>query len=135
MSFHVPEKYRAPGPAWQYKTNNGAFMLPPVHRVSKLRIKALAAEGGGWEHVFISCSTRRPTWEEVRFVKNLFWDLEDAVIQFHLPESELAKKTPLALASNPFGAHLWRPQKEEGGVLVRPPDWMFDFLHQGVSTK
>lgn len=62
-----------------------------------------SSDGLGWEHVSISLSKKRcPIWEEMCMVKELFWDKEDAVIQFHPPESEYISMAKYCL-------HLWRP--------------------------
>ena len=45
------------------------------------------------------------------FVKTVFWDREDCVVQFHPPESEYVN-------DHPFCLHLWRPV---GVVIARPP--------------
>ncbi len=55
----------------------------------------------GWEHVSISAARRTPLWSEMCFVKDLFWDPEETVIQFHPPKSEY-------INNHPFVLHLWR---------------------------
>src|SRR5262245_49880657 len=47
--------------------------------------------GEPWEHVSVHAEQgkrkeKTPVWPEMCFVKNLFWDKEDSVIQFHPPE-------------------------------------------------
>lgn len=64
-----------------------------------------------WEHVSISTQTRCPTWEEMCFVKDLFWDEEDCVVQYHPPKSDYINCHPRCL-------HLWRPI---GLEIPRPP--------------
>lgn len=71
-----------------------------------LRIVSSAAEAGdtladGWEHVSVSTERRIPNWTEMCFVKNLFWDEEDCVVQFHPPASRYVNRHPYCL-------HLWR---------------------------
>lgn len=60
----------------------------------------------GWEHVSVSVihgtKSRIPTWEEMCKVKDLFWDKDDCVIQYHPPESKYINNHPNVL-------HLWRP--------------------------
>ena len=56
----------------------------------------------GWEHVSVSANKRPPTWDEMCFVKNIFWDEEEMVVQFHPPKSEYVNFHPHCL-------HLWRP--------------------------
>ena len=56
----------------------------------------------GWEHVSISTNRRAPNWQEMCFVKDLFWDEQECVIQFHPPRSEYVNNHAYCL-------HLWRP--------------------------
>ena len=55
----------------------------------------------GWEHVSISAARRTPTWPEMSFVKDLFWDDEETVLQFHPPKSQYVNNHRYVL-------HLWR---------------------------
>lgn len=111
MSFHVPNKFRVQtglyGSAPEHG-NNGAFVIPPNAKDS-LRsnivgpdLLTIASDGLGWEHVSVSLGTRCPTWEEMCRVKNIFWDEEDCVMQFHPSKSEYVNNHPYCL-------HLWRP--------------------------
>lgn len=65
---------------------------------------------GGWEHVIVSTHRRCPNWQEMCFVKDLFWDAEECVIQFHPPRSEYVN-------NNPYELHLW---KHESGHPTPP---------------
>lgn len=57
-----------------------------------------------WEHVSVTVKDepRCPTWEEMAWVKGLFWDAEELVVQFHPPKS-------LHVNYHPTCLHLWRP--------------------------
>lgn len=105
MAFKVPEKYRQKnginGALKSDSTfgNNGMFMIKSAKLKSSLTV--IASDGAGWEHVSVSLSHRTPTWEEMCFVKSLFWNEEDAVIQIHPPKSEYVN-------THPFTLHLWR---------------------------
>lgn len=56
----------------------------------------------GWEHVSVELYARRlPTWEEMCFVKDLFWDDEEEVVQIHPKKSQYVDMTE--------ALHLWRP--------------------------
>lgn len=104
MSFHVPEQYRVPhGPLGSTckDGNNGAFLVP--HPTSKhLTFGVIASDGEGWEHVSVSFAVRTPTWKEMCFIKELFWDPEDWVVQYHPGKDAYVNVHPFAL-------HLWRP--------------------------
>lgn len=67
----------------------------------------------GWQHVSVS-ARRMPNWIEMCFVKDLFWDQEECVIQYHPPRSRYVNCHPTCL-------HLWKP---DGIVIPTPPMWM-----------
>lgn len=79
-------------------TANGVFMV----RRKGIVLRMIASDGDGWEHVSVSTTTRCPTWEEMCFVKGLFFTPDEAVIQYHPPEEEYVNNHPYCL-------HLWRP--------------------------
>lgn len=102
MSFHVPNKYRVRQGDFASDDsigNNGLFVIPLA--VSQV-VMAMAGDGLGWEHVSVSRRDRCPTWSEMCQVKDLFWDEEDCVVQYHPPKSEYVNNHPYCL-------HLWRP--------------------------
>jgi len=72
-------------------------------------------EAEGWEHVSVSREDRTPTWEEMCFVKNLFWEDYECVIQLHPPSSKHINIHPNCL-------HLWKNTHQNvklpPGVLV-----------------
>ena len=114
--FRVPEESRitvgtlASPPAVLY----GAFMLPSPESGWWLFCIACDAEGHpdvpgsvDWEHVSVSARsarqrrTRTPSWREMAFIKDVFWQDEDVVVQFHPRRSEYVNQHPNVL-------HLWR---------------------------
>ena|SRR5688500_9455522 len=72
--------------------------------------EASGLTGVPWEHVSVHSfqgggGSRRlftPTWAEMCYVKSLFWEPEDVVIQFHPAESQYVNMHKHVL-------HLWRP--------------------------
>jgi len=61
------------------------------------------SNGGGWEHVSVSLKSKKiPNWEEMCFVKDLFFGDEECVVQYHPPKSEYV--------NNVNALHLWRKQ-------------------------
>ena len=113
--FKVPKEYRLKtgslGSDESYG-NNGVFIIPLTNIK---QIRCIASDGEGWEHVSVSVSIKEtiriPKWEEMSFIKRLFWDDEDCVIQFHPPQSEYVNCHPDVL-------HLWR----ECGVNYKTPN-------------
>jgi len=114
--FHVPEKFRMLyhplyGRMDSSNGNNGVFNF----FWQGYDIYCIASDEGGWEHVSISTSRKRtPTWEIMCRVKDLFWDEEDCVIQFHPPRSQYVNDHKDVL-------HLWRPTNKN---IETPPKWM-----------
>jgi hypothetical protein len=109
--FKVPEKFRIQdGPLESDKSygNNGAFRIPH----NGLIIATISSDEIGWEHVSVSIKkkngtqiNRCPTWEEMCLVKDLFWDDEDVVIQYHPKKSEY-------INNHKYCLHLWRPNNK-----------------------
>src|SRR5262245_32080714 len=91
--------------------NNGAFDIESPEPGWRLAIIAsdgsedCGVEGAlGWEHVSLrayrGAQNRTPTWKEMAFIKGLFWDDEDVVMQLHPRKSEYVNVHPYVL-------HLW----------------------------
>ena len=71
------------------------------------RLFIIAANGDSWDHVSVSVvgSMATPNWDEMCFVKDLFFEPEEAVFQLHPPHSRYVNVHAGYL-------HLWRPQHE-----------------------
>lgn len=103
--FNVPNKYRLRkhvlmGSDDSYG-NNGVFIVP-YETLGALN--CIASDQWEWEHVSITIPDHDspPTWEIMCYVKDLFWGVEDCVIQYHPPKSKYINCHPGCL-------HLWRP--------------------------
>lgn len=118
--LHVPEKARILdhpdlGSSIEFG-NNGAFHLPSCENGWTLFI--ICSDQDDWEHVSVHARKgviiRTPSWKEMCFIKDLFWDSEDIIIQYHPKKSEYVNLHPGTL-------HLWRPIKQE---IPTPPKYM-----------
>jgi len=113
--FHVPEKYRIKtgrlGSSESFG-NNGYFQIPTKPGASPLAV--IASDGGYWEHVSVSYPHKTPSWDDMCFIKQLFWDADDVVIQFHPAEKDYVNHHKYCL-------HLWRPI----GVAIPTPPPIF----------
>ncbi len=114
--FHVPEEHRITTgrmASTSKQGNNGAFELPPIRGGRTLF--CLVSDGMGWEHVSVHVLDGKrmhtPTWSEMCHIKDLFWDAEDLVVQYHPPKSEYVNNHPYVL-------HLWRPTDQ---TIPNPP--------------
>lgn len=114
--FHVPEEYRITKGRVASTSefgNNGVFEIPPIRGGRKLF--CVASDGAGWEHASVHVLDGRrmhiPTWSEMCHIKDLFWDDEDLVIQYHPPKSNYVNNHAYVL-------HLWRPTNQK---IPNPP--------------
>lgn len=98
----------------------GAFVFEhafkPLHRVMCVCIASSGDLKAGvpWEHVSVHAvdngHERTPTWLEMCWVKDKFWE-EECVVQFHPPHSQY-------INTHPHTLHLWRPLL---AVIPMPP--------------
>ncbi len=74
----------------------------------RVKVRAIAGDGYGWDHVSVSLPGRNrcPTWDEMCTVKDLFFPPDESAIQFHPPTSEYVN-------THPYVLHLWRIQDGE----------------------
>jgi hypothetical protein len=96
----------------RFDGNNGQFFIPlPRVDCEPPYALCMVSDGEGWEHVSVSVYrnatdrislSRCPTWEEMCHVKDLFWEPEEAVIQYHPRRSQYRNLHKYVL-------HLWRP--------------------------
>lgn len=111
----VPQLRSTPG------AHRGCFWI----RTGRDVIRIIASDGinpddpfdalSGWEHVSVSVATpkglRVPTWAEMCAVKDLFWNEDECVVQYHPPRAEYVNHHPCTL-------HLWRHNSRD---FLRPP--------------
>lgn len=88
----------------------GAFQIPVNYSVI---LRCIATDGfdgkvdTGWEHVSVHAfdtifgKQRIPKWDEMNFVKNVFWEPTECVVQYHVPKSD-------HININENVLHLWR---------------------------
>ena len=98
----------------------GAFLIPHPEK-GHLRLEVLAVSGTipdaeGWDHVSVKVrdlnrSVRLPGWLEMEFVRKLFWEEHETVLQFHVPVAQHINEHPAVL-------HLW---KHLGTEVQLPP--------------
>ena len=88
----------------------GAFEARSPRSGEKLFI--VASTGEGWDHVSVSCQKRCPTWEEMSYVKRLFFLPGEVAYQLHVGEADHINFHENCL-------HLWRCLDAE--VPLPPP--------------
>lgn len=76
------------------------------HPLFKKPMTVVFSNGMGWDHVSVSYPSRTPNWEEMCIVKDIFFEKDEMVIQYHPVESEYVN-------NHPYTLHLWKPQNKE----------------------
>lgn len=94
--------------------NNGAFGIPS----GGITLHVIASDGGGWDHVSVHgawgdlpAENVTPAWDQMCYVKSLFFRGDEWVVQYHPAESKYKNVHPHTL-------HLWRSQT---AVMPTPP--------------
>jgi len=79
----------------------------------KKPIQIISSISDGWEHVSVTYFRKKktPGWDVMCFVKNLFWEADETVVQFHPPQSEYVNNHAYVL-------HLWKPTEH---TISLPP--------------
>jgi hypothetical protein len=90
--------------------DGGVFVVP--HRGTKLRV--IAGNGDGWDHLSVSVKNRCPTWEEMEHIKRLFFEPHELAWEYHMPESD-------HISIHPYTLHIWRKHDFE---MPTPPKIM-----------
>lgn len=117
MPFKVPEEYRIKSGSFPTSRGDrfGWFQCdsPDKSRINRTLLVIIASGGDvgiPWEHVSVRAvknvngkpKNLLPNWSEMCFIKSLFWDDEDVVMQLHPRKSEYVNRHESVL-------HLWRP--------------------------
>lgn len=92
------------GPLASHSTdgNNGMFYVV----CQGVTLAVCLSDGAGWDHVSVSRSDRCPTWEEMCFVKTVFFREDETVLEYHPAKRNYVNDHPYCL-------HLWRPQQQD----------------------
>lgn len=88
---------------------NGQFNI----QINGLHVLCQASDGMNWQHVSASIigSVNPPSWNMMCKIKELFWDDQDWVIQYHPAKEDYVNIHPGVL-------HLWKPLNLD---IPKPP--------------
>lgn len=110
-----PDQYRVKHPlGFEHKAGD-PFGWFEIYVYGKTFYAQSDAQDELWEHVSVS-GRRTPSWDEMCFIKSLFWDDEECVVQYHPPKSDYVNMAKTCL-------HLWKYK----GDMPRPPKIMVGF--------
>lgn len=101
MNFKILDNYRVKLGRYGTKDGDdfGAFKIPFKSFI--LTVICAPMKASGWEHVSVSLENRCPNWEEMSYVKSLFWNEDQTCVQFFPKKSEYVNNCEHCL-------HIWR---------------------------
>jgi len=82
--------------------------------IDGVQMNIIASSDGGWEHISVSRRNRIPNWIEMQHVKEMFFQENETVLQFHVPKNDHINIHDNCL-------HLWRSTEFEH---MLPPPYM-----------
>ena len=99
---------------------NGMFRLT----IDGCLVRCIASDGMGWKHVSVSLEYQPntcPSWKMMCKIKDIFWDEEDVVVQYHPKKSDYVNMHKGCL-------HLWQPFDGKMAVpFPTPPSIMVGY--------
>lgn len=116
----VLNQYRIPHRGYMGNGSCGKFIIPTED--GKLNFLIIASAYDGWDHVSVSLITadkssevnRCPRWSEMCYVKDLFFEHNEVVVQYHPSKDKYVN-------NHEYTLHLWRPIDHN---LPIPPTYM-----------
>lgn len=73
--------------------------------------------GCGFEHLSVSTPIKTPTWEQMCFMKDIFWNDDEVCMQLHPKKEDYVDNMQFCL-------HIWKPINKE---IPTPPSIMVGF--------
>lgn len=130
MPEHLRNKKHPVYGTSKYDGANGCFLVPHF-KIADCILCCIVSDGDGWDHVSVTLLNtkhkdiqRCPNWEEMCFIKDVFFDKEEVVVQFHPAEFDY-------ISNHPYCLHMWRNQ-----VIghVTPPSLMVGLKSINTET-
>jgi hypothetical protein len=133
-SIHeLPLECRVSGLAENGPDSPDGIYRIPHNWINKYIYSVIFSSGMGWEHMSVTllkvdkkkvkAVDRCPTWEEMCFLKNIFWDLDECCVQYHPPMADYVSNHPHCL-------HIWRSTDKE---MPSPPAVMVGLTNNDAT--
>jgi hypothetical protein len=78
-----------------------------------------------WNHISVSLPNRTPTWTEMSFVKDLFFEPDEVAMQLHVAEKD-------HVSNHEHCLHIWQPALD---VIPTPPSIMVGIKELGTLSR
>jgi hypothetical protein len=101
---------------------NGVFIFDHP-KIDGYQLFCIVSDGAGWEHVSVTVATKIKGRKVERWVKDQFWNTDEAVMQLHPPAH-------LHVSTHPYCLHLWAPV---GMPIPLPDPNMVGFIGDNIQ--
>jgi hypothetical protein len=98
------DDFRIPNTPYEAADIGGAFLIP--YPLAGMKLRCVATNGDGWDHVSVSLPGRTPTWAEMDYAKRTFFHEHEVAMQLHVAEDK-------HINVHPYCLHLWRPHRAD----------------------
>lgn len=88
--------------------------------ISEKRLNFIFSYQMGWEHLSVSMPSKTPSWEQMCRMKDIFWNKDEACVQYHPKEEDYVNMHQHCL-------HIWKPTDE---ILPTPPHILVGFKNK-----
>lgn len=95
----------------------GAFLIP----YADAQLQVMCGCGEDWDHVSVSVKGRCPTWDEMHWIRGLFFEPGETVIQIDPPKDHYINYHKHTL-------HMWRHWRQE--ILLPPAKFIAPIADQ-----
>ena len=90
---------------------------PKVSNKYEDNLNFIFSWGCGFEHLSVSTPVRTPTWEQMCFMKDIFWNDDEVCMQLHPKKEDYVDNMPYCL-------HIWKAIDKD---IPTPPSIMVGF--------
>lgn len=140
----LPQQFKTQGSP---KKADGKYVIPHI-KIDDYLFLVLASTGLGWDHVSITIwkntykktridrktiktetipvnVERCPTWEEMCFIKELFFEPTECAVQYHPPMADY-------ISNHKWCLHIFKPQEM---LLPMPPSVMVGLKNEELDAQ
>lgn len=116
----LEEIRKTPNLVIEAETENDGLGGKYYDRVNNKWLNFIFSYQMGWEHLSVSMPSKTPSWDQMCMMKDVFWNKDEACVQYHPKEEDYVNMHPHCL-------HIWKPTDQD---LPTPPHILVGFKNE-----
>lgn len=116
----IEEIRKTPNLIIEAETENDGLGGKYYDRINNKWLNFIFSYQMGWEHLSVSMPSKTPSWDQMCMMKDVFWNKDEACVQYHPKEEDYVNMHPHCL-------HIWKPIEQE---LPTPPHLLVGFKNE-----